>query len=112
VLWLYGVLAIFILMGVRQVVQQGRQTAVFESPALAQEIGQLVNHSTATVYLSPFYGRPLEYFGQLSGAYWPRPTSYGIYNPHLSDGRLTNVSIEERLAALNFTPLTTSSSPT
>jgi hypothetical protein len=100
VFWLYGVLAIFVLMGVRQVVQQGRQTAVFESPALAQEIGELVNHSTTTVYLSPFYGRPLEYFGQLSGAYWPRPTSYGIYNPTGAH----NISIEERLAALNFTP--------
>jgi 4-amino-4-deoxy-L-arabinose transferase-like glycosyltransferase len=100
VLWLYGVLALFVLMGLRQVVQQGRQTAVFESPALAQEIGQLVNHSTTTVYLSPFYGRPLEYFGQLSGAYWPRPTSFGIYNP---DGA-HNSSIAERLSTLNFTP--------
>jgi hypothetical protein len=36
-----------------------------------QEIGDRVNHSTKTVFLSSDYGVPLEYHGLLSGAAWP-----------------------------------------
>jgi hypothetical protein len=36
-----------------------------------QEIGELVNHSTKTIFLSSDYGVPLEYHGLLSGASWP-----------------------------------------
>jgi 4-amino-4-deoxy-L-arabinose transferase-like glycosyltransferase len=35
-----------------------------------QEIGELVNHSTNTVFLSPDYGVSLEYHGLLSGSPW------------------------------------------
>jgi len=36
-----------------------------------QEIGQVVEHSTKTIFLSSDYGVPLEYHGLLSGAAWP-----------------------------------------
>ena len=36
-----------------------------------QEIGELVNHSTRTIYLSSDYGVSLEYNGLLSGSPWP-----------------------------------------
>jgi 4-amino-4-deoxy-L-arabinose transferase-like glycosyltransferase len=36
-----------------------------------QEIGELVNHSTRTIFLASDYGVPLEYHGLLSGAAWP-----------------------------------------
>ncbi len=36
-----------------------------------QEIGELVNHSTRTIFLSSDYGVPLEYNGLLSGSPWP-----------------------------------------
>ena len=36
-----------------------------------REIGELVNHSTKTIFLSNDYGVPLEYEGLLSGSSWP-----------------------------------------
>jgi hypothetical protein len=36
-----------------------------------REIGELVNHSTKTIFLSNDYGVPLEYQGLLSGSPWP-----------------------------------------
>ncbi len=36
-----------------------------------QQIGELVNHSTKTIFLSGDYGVPLEYHGLLSGSSWP-----------------------------------------
>jgi hypothetical protein len=36
-----------------------------------QEIGELINHSTNTIFLSSDYGVPLEYHGLLSGIPWP-----------------------------------------
>jgi 4-amino-4-deoxy-L-arabinose transferase-like glycosyltransferase len=36
-----------------------------------REIGELVNHSTKTIFLSGDYGVPLEYQGLLSGSSWP-----------------------------------------
>ena len=36
-----------------------------------QQIGELVNHSTRTIFLSGDYGVPLEYHGLLSGSSWP-----------------------------------------
>jgi len=36
-----------------------------------QEIGELVNHSTKTIFLSSDYGVPLEYHGLLSDVSWP-----------------------------------------
>ena len=37
----------------------------------ARRIGELVQHSERVVYVSEFYGMPLEYRGELSGTYWP-----------------------------------------
>ena len=36
-----------------------------------REIGELVNHSTKTIFLSNDYGVPLQYEGLLSGSSWP-----------------------------------------
>jgi 4-amino-4-deoxy-L-arabinose transferase-like glycosyltransferase len=38
---------------------------------IQREIGELVNHSTKTIFLSGDYGVPLEYHGLLSGSPWP-----------------------------------------
>jgi 4-amino-4-deoxy-L-arabinose transferase-like glycosyltransferase len=38
---------------------------------MQQEIGDLVQHSTRTIFLSADYGVPLEYHGLLSGLAWP-----------------------------------------
>jgi hypothetical protein len=39
--------------------------------AMKREIGELVHHSTRTIFLSADYGVPLEYHGLLSGVPWP-----------------------------------------
>ena len=39
--------------------------------ATAKVLGNLVAHSTRTVFLAPYYGRPLMYYGELSGRDWP-----------------------------------------
>jgi 4-amino-4-deoxy-L-arabinose transferase-like glycosyltransferase len=97
---LHGLAAALVLLAARQVVHHGRTANDFESPEVAAAVGDLVGHSTSVVYLARYYGRPLEYFGRLSGAYWPRPTMAGAYDP---DGP-RDVSVEDRLAALAFTP--------
>lgn len=37
----------------------------------APHIGDIVAHSTRTVFLSEYYGTPLAYHGELAGSYWP-----------------------------------------
>lgn len=37
----------------------------------AQEIGEHVGHSTATIFLDPYFGRVLAYYGEFSGLPWP-----------------------------------------
>lgn len=71
----------------------------YEDPALAREIGELVEHSTETVFIASYYGRPLEYFGHLSGQYWPRRADTAFTQP--GGGEL---SVDERLTAIGFSP--------
>lgn len=85
----------FSFLGVRS--RLGSQ--VFESMETAREIGRIVNHSTQVVYLAPYYGLPLQYYGELTGAYWPRRIIYHLYRRGEPE-----LSIEERLDALGFSP--------
>jgi hypothetical protein len=38
---------------------------------IAEEIGEIVEHSTNTVLLTPYYGRYISYHGEVSGLPWP-----------------------------------------
>jgi len=38
---------------------------------LAEQIGTLVEHSTQTLFLAPYYGAPLQYHGEVAGKPWP-----------------------------------------
>lgn len=73
---------------------------VFESVETAKRIGEIVNHSSRVVYLARYYGLPLQYNGELSGAYWPRKITYWFYRR--ADER--ELSIGKRLDALGFSP--------
>jgi hypothetical protein len=70
-----------------------------ESAQVAAEIGRQVDHSIHTAYLASYYGRPLEYLGELSGSYWPRADA-----AHLVQGSRERLSIEDRIQMLGYTP--------
>ena len=74
--------------------------ATIESEKTAQEIGEIVNHSTQTVYLAQTYGVALEYYGKLSGMYWPRKDIHWAFQQAGDDSQ----SIDERLKSLGFSP--------
>jgi 4-amino-4-deoxy-L-arabinose transferase-like glycosyltransferase len=74
--------------------------ARYENEKLAEEIGSIVNHSIRTIHLASYYGMPLEYFGELSGAYWSR--SISDRDRALGINRVQ--SVEERLNDLDFSP--------
>lgn len=94
-----GALLLVMLFNIREV--RGRLgSQVLESEETAREIGEIVNHSSNTVYLAYHYGLPLQYYGELSGAYWPRRITYWLYR---RPGE-RELSIEERLSALDFAP--------
>jgi hypothetical protein len=73
---------------------------MFERKEVAQEIGKTVGHSSKTVFLAPYYGRPLEYYGELTGVYWPR----GIKDWALKRPGERALSVEERFNAIDFSP--------
>ncbi|HSJ64598.1 MAG TPA: glycosyltransferase family 39 protein [Gemmatimonadaceae bacterium] len=81
-------------------IRQKLAPAQFESPRLAAEIGSRVGHSERVVFLSRYYGLPLQYLGEFTGAYWPRSLGYWLYR---GKGEVER-SVAERLAALGFEP--------
>jgi Dolichyl-phosphate-mannose-protein mannosyltransferase len=81
-------------------VRGGMRWQVFESESVAREIGERVGHSKHVVFLAPYYGLPLQYFGEFTGDYWPRGIPYWLYRQPGEQQR----TIEERLRALEFTP--------
>ena len=115
-------LIIFNQLDIRSNLNSYRQ---YESPEIAQEIGEAVRHSGKVVYLAPYYGKPLEYYSEISGTYWPEQTvnwdwinekTSGIIAPEESswlrrihkwltrDIETRQLSIAERFAALSFVP--------
>ncbi len=66
----------------------------------AREIGALVDHSSRVVYLAHFYGKPLKYYAEISGEYWPRPITYWLYR---RPGERA-LSLAERFQGLGFVP--------
>lgn len=73
---------------------------VFEGEKISAEIGRIVGHSERVAYLASHYGLPLEYYGELSGEYWPRP----LKGWPLVSGPEQPRSIEERMPLLGFEP--------
>jgi hypothetical protein len=64
-------------------------------------VGEAVKHSDRIVYVSEYYGAPLEYFGELSGWPWPRPGD--DIDRALRGSAARQRSIEERLRTLRTT---------
>ncbi len=72
----------------------------FEDLSIAREIGALVHHSPRTVFVAHYYGIPLEYYGEFSGAAWPVSVDDPFYRPPSASA----LSVEERMDALGFIP--------
>ena len=75
-------------------------TQVFEAPNLAREIGNVIGHSPRTVFVAYHYGLPLEYYGEFAGVPWP----ISIDDPFYRRPDARELSVQERMAALDFSP--------
>jgi 4-amino-4-deoxy-L-arabinose transferase-like glycosyltransferase len=62
---------------------------------IAEEIGEFVGHSTNTIFLDPFYGRVLAYYGEFAGLPWP--TSESLYGRAIRGARGPNIEEDFRL---------------
>lgn len=71
-----------------------------ESPRTAAEIGEIVRHSTNTVFLASYYGTPLEYYGELAGTYWQPPRRDWTPRPAID----SETGARERFSTLGFQP--------
>jgi hypothetical protein len=60
-----------------------------ENVRIAKEIGELVDHSSNTIFLTPDFGRVLAYHGEFSGLPWP--TSESLYERGLRGTRVPNI---------------------
>jgi Dolichyl-phosphate-mannose-protein mannosyltransferase len=72
--WRIGAGTVFLLALVLSVgIAKSRLAShdVWRKVATEREIGEVVRHSTKTIFLSSDYGVPLEYHGLLSGSAWP-----------------------------------------
>lgn len=99
---LFYIAAVFLLLFVnlRNVNELIWLSSEVENEEIAIEIGEIVHHSQSVVYVAAYYGRPLEYYAELTGGYWPRRIS----DHDLALGKNQSLSVEDRLANLGFTP--------
>jgi hypothetical protein len=93
-----GLMALYNLRGIRAVLLAEDRFQGEEM--IAQEIGEIVHHSTKNVFLAPSYGTRLEYYGELSGSYWPRNVS----DRDRALGIKRTLSVEDRINMLDFSP--------
>lgn len=100
--WLAPILTIMLIVlyfSYREV-RQSLYIKGFENPNIASEIGDLIGHSSQTVFVAYYYGLPLEYYGQFSGAPWP----VSIDDPFYRSPDEKERSVEERIDSLGFIP--------
>ena len=80
----------------RDSLYQGRM----EDPRTAWTIGEVIGHDPHTVFVSRYYGVPLEYYGEFGGAPWP----VRIEDPFYRQPGAQEQSIQERINHLGFLP--------
>jgi hypothetical protein len=81
-------------------VRNGLYRTHLENPAVAREIGKIIQHSSRTVYVAFYYGIPLEYYGEFAGAPWPVAIEDEFYR---RQGE-RELSVQERIDGLGFVP--------
>jgi hypothetical protein len=75
-------------------------TKTYENPTVAKEIGEIVKHSSRTVFVAYYYGVPLQYFGEFTGSPWP----VAIEDAFFRFPGEEELSVQERIDALGFDP--------
>jgi 4-amino-4-deoxy-L-arabinose transferase-like glycosyltransferase len=69
---IWGILLAALFLSAGTSVQAQRKFPDYQSEIkLYEEVGEAVAHSTRTILLAPYDGKPLIYYGKLSGQYWP-----------------------------------------
>jgi hypothetical protein len=95
---IYGAAALVLaLMSVAAFGSRGPADARIED---YRAIGDAVGHSQRVVFLSPDWGTPLRYYGEIGGRYWPSRFEVGMYRPLGARG-IADSAAEQRLAALS-----------
>lgn len=74
----WGVLVFALLLYVGQAGRQLASPGAESQVQLYEEIGERVDHSTRTIFLSRSYGKPLQYHGRLAGFNWPPPVEFRV----------------------------------
>jgi len=74
--------------------------AHMEDPRTAWNIGEIIGHNPHTVFVSRYYGLPLEYYGEFGGAPWP----VRIEHPFYRQPGAHEQSVQERIDGLGFKP--------
>jgi hypothetical protein len=71
-----------------------------EDPKIAWEIGEIIGHNPHTVFVSRYYGLPLEYYGEFGGA----PSPVRIEDPFYREPGAQEQSVQQRIDGLGFMP--------
>ena len=74
--------------------------ARMEDPSTAWKIGETIGHNPHTVFVSRYYGVPLEYYGEFGGAPWPVRIEDSFYRQPGAQEK----SVQERIDELGFKP--------
>ena len=95
---IYGAAAlVLVLMSVTAVGSRGSDEGRVDD---YRAIGESVGHSQRVVFLSPDWGTPLRYYGEIGGRYWPSRFEVGMYRPLGARG-ISDSAAEQRLAAFS-----------
>jgi hypothetical protein len=92
--WL--LLAISILLSIRSSLTLLNDTGFEARIDLDKRIGELVKHSTNTLYLDTTYGNRLRYYGKFAGTGWPTRYDYEIGWPRENAKKLLEGIMEEK----------------
>jgi hypothetical protein len=95
---IWAILLVSLFLGAGTNVQALRRLPDYQPEIrLAEEIGQIVSHSTKTILLAPYDGKPLMYYAKIAGQFWP-------YWFDIRDEKLwvnENINPRERMAILS-----------
>jgi 4-amino-4-deoxy-L-arabinose transferase-like glycosyltransferase len=98
--WPTAVLATLILLPLEFYQVKNNEYQTYEMPGVSSEIGELIQHSSRTVFVAYHYGLPLQYYGELSGVAWPKSITYWFYR----EPNEKEKTVQERLQSFDFIP--------